>query len=221
MKTLLSLILICFTFASCGVLETRSFSGIMVEEDPFFMPNRDFDVVGGDEGRTYRNISEIYGRTPAGERSSYEMNHHLTLEQELINLENAQDNSSYEQYRRYANKLSSTSEKIYFLRLDSNADREDYLRSRGIIDDVDRVYSADSYASRREPLYETPVRQPELGVGAGEQEVIAKWGQPIKRERQGSNIFSQEVWSYRGDNGRIKQLYFSQGQLQGWADYGQ
>ncbi len=193
--------------SGCGLLETRSYMDEMVyQADPFWVPGQDFDVTPGDTGRAYRSMDEIIERTPASDREGKIAEYNRSLEAELINLENRVPDGDYNHYLKYRDKLATTSEKIYFLKLSSMGEKNNYLRARGIEEDV--------YTN---PEYRMAVYQRDVLLGMRKEDVVSSWGTPDKRDIAGNPALENERWVYRKD-GVTKYIIFENGKVQGWTE---
>ena len=208
MKLLMTFNMTMMILASgCGLLDTRSYMDQMVyQEDPFWIPGQDFDVTPGDTGRAYRTMGEIHERTPASEREGKVAQYERSLEAELVNLENRISDADYNYYMKYRDKLATTSEKIYFLKLASIGEKTSYLRARGIEEDV--------YTN---PEYRMAVYQRDVLLGMRKEDVVSSWGSPDKRDVAGNPALENERWVYRR-NGVTKYIIFESGKVQGWTE---
>ena len=192
---------------SCSTMFAhRSFVEEMDDtRDGFLTPHRDFDVIAGDAGHGRPDMGTILRRTPASKNESSKTRENAALEQELKNLEDAQSTERYYHYLEYKDKLASTSEKIYFLRLGSIRDRNDYLYGKGLY----------QIAAPSNPDVQEAISNREIVVGMGKNDVMASWGRPSKVDVAGNPSLENERWTfyYRG---RLKQVYFENGLVQGW-----
>lgn len=194
---------------SCSTFHTgRTYLTEMEHDDSsFFTPRNDFPVVAGDSGRYWMNEQERRQRTPASEDELKDDLTTRTLKRELRELESVQTEENLEFYNQYQHKLSSISEKIYFLKLPSY-ERKEYLLSRGFLaenrapafSDKDRVFA---------------VRTQDILLGMSKGDVLESWGKPLRVEVAGNPRNENERWLYRM-NGASKFIYFESGQVQGW-----
>jgi hypothetical protein len=205
-QNLLFLALLMSMTACSQFLTHRDYLSEMEQDDSkFYSPNRDFPVMAGDTGRTEESRSERRRRTPASaeqlqnERGTYSLNN------ELKQLENKLSESSFELYDQHKDKLVTTSEKIYFLKLPSR-ERKDYLISRGFLTEQ----KATNY---REKMYAN--RQSSIILGMSKSDVMNNFGKPNRVEVAGNPSFENERWVYKV-NGASKYIYFESGQVGGW-----
>lgn len=173
------------------------------KKQSFFRPNQDFPVVGGDSGKVSKNMSEIWNRTPGSEKFKKEQRQNLMILNELQELEKAQSDYYYRHYREHKNALSSNSEKIYFLKLRTLKERDEYLFARGL------------NKSRVSPEESEAVRQREIIVGMSKQSVLKSWGRPSRVDIAGEPRYENERWAYL-KMGRVNYVYFESGFVQGW-----
>lgn len=189
----------------------RSYLTQMDEEDEGFMvPGEDFPVVAGDSGQSFRSRRQILKRTPASSLEKDPYYQEVLLEDELEKLEEDQSDELKSHYRRYEHRLTSKSEKIYFLKLESKYDREDYLESKGINIDHNMGRSIASLNSE----YQSGNR--ELTQGMSKAEVRSYWGSPYSVEVAGNPKYENERWAYKR-RGYIDYVYFESGKVDGWA----
>lgn len=203
------ILLVLFSLTGCAMLEHRDFEAEMDPfrmDDPMFLPNRDFAVVPGDDGRYYRNETEIRGRTPATRRMLEKERFDNSLKREVVSLENKLDDAGYQEYLKIRNKLGSDSEKIYYLGLTPREKRE-YLSIRKI--------QAPKYYTVRESQMAT--YQKEVVMGMGKTDVLRSWGEPDRKDYSGDPRYQNERWAY-SRNGRTKYIYFEGGLVGGWTE---
>lgn len=216
----LILLVFCSIFTSCAsFLDRRDFEDEMVfseSNEPFFRPSEDFEVVPGDSGRAFRSMSEVSRRTPmtANERLDHE--HDRSVRSELIRLENRLSEQDYSSYLKVRDSFNNDSERIYFLGLRRNADRLSYLRSRGIVANtsVDRGIASYSNTGNYSGYGN---QRGVITVGMRKSEVTSLWGRPMRIDIAGSSAYENERWAYRR-NGVVKYIFFSAGQVEGWAE---
>jgi hypothetical protein len=175
------------------------------DRDGFFTPNRDFNVVSGDSSNGRATMADILSRTPASEKDLSKTRESAALSNELRSLEDSQNTEQYYHYLEYKDKLTSISEKIYYLRLKSIQDRNDYLYSKGHY----------QISSPNNPEINEAIGNREIVVGMRKDDVMASWGRPSRVDVAGNPSLENERWTffYRG---RLKQVYFENGQVQGW-----
>lgn len=194
---------------SCSLTPDRSFLSQMEDSDDegFMVPGEDFPVVAGDTGSTFRSRRQIMKRTPASGSDREKMYQDIYLEDELEKLVEEQSEEMKDHYRLYEHKLVSTSEKIYFLKLDSMSDREVYLGSKGIINEAT--------PSRSRASSESAFSQRNITQGMTKSEVAGMWGHPYSIEVAGNPKYENERWAYKR-KGRIDYVYFESGKVDGW-----
>jgi len=202
----------CFlliSLISCSQFQTqRSYLSEMEHDDStFFAPKEDFPVVAGDTGRYWASEKERNQRTPHSEQDVAEDRAKLALKAELRTLEGNQSETAMEFYEKYRDKLQTTSERIYFLKL-SNSDRRDYLETRGFMQSPSKnAYTANEKMFAR--------RHSEILLGMKKNEVVGTWGKPTRVEIAGNPSYQNERWVYNM-NGATKYIYFESGEVQGW-----
>lgn len=211
--------------SSCAFLENRTFVDEMDREtDGFFVPGQDFSTVSGDSGQAYRSRDQIMQRTPASYRERLSDLQYSSLKEELAVKEKALSHHEYLRYREYSPYLESDSEKIYYLGL-SIAERDDYLRSRGLSNDTPTGFGGDrrmgeetasTYSLHETLMGDYASSSSEVYLGMDKQSVLRKLGKPNRIDIAGDPRYQNERWSFY-DNGRVKFIYFESGQVQGWA----
>lgn len=198
-------ILIPLSFTGCTqFLPHRDFLTEMERDDSsFYTPNNDFPVVVGDTGRTWETSKERQMRTPASESDRFEERNRLSLEEELRHLESEESQESLSFYDQNKHLLSTTSERIYFLRL-SSYERRDYLRSKG-------------WREERRPSSHKMfgLRQSSINLGMSKDDILEGWGKPLRVEIAGNPSYENERWLYNV-NGATKYIYFESGRVGGW-----
>lgn len=177
------------------------------DDSSFFNPQHDFPVVAGDNGKFWMDEEERRARTPASEEDIQETRHSRSLQNELRQLESIQSEESLEFYNKYKSKLSSTSDKIYFLNLHP-AERQEYLKARGLISEKKESPFTDSQRM-------FALRKNDILMGMSKDDVLDSWGKPMRVEVAGNPRYQNERWLYRL-NGASKYIYFESGQVQGW-----
>ena len=185
----------------------RTFLSEMEHDDSrMFTPYEDFPVVAGDSGRFWSSDAERRERTPASEYEMANERSQRSLEQELRELEDGQSEHAAYLYQQNKRHLSSTSERIYFLKL-PHSERMDYLESRGFLTPPESPYlnAQSSYVSR----------QADVILGMSKEDVLSSMGKPLKVEIAGNPSFENERWAYTY-NGATKYIYFESGRVEGW-----
>ncbi len=232
MRVILLIITTILAIGCTELFQNRSFVDQMNHKtDGFFVPGEDFAIVAGDSGNPYRTDREIRERTP---RSSYRNSQYQTdksVEDELVRMENSLTDSQYSKYSRYMRYFNNTSEKIYYLNL-SRGDREEYLRSRQISDQIvarnrHRQRYRYSDGNYRTPASEITSSIPivqmrsfsteaqSVMVGMDKVNVIKLWGNPMKIDIAGNPNSQNERWSFYTE-GRKRVIYFENGKVEGW-----
>lgn len=197
---------ILLSTVGCAGFGQRSFlSDLGGEGGSYFNPRENFPVVSGDTGEEWEAEEERYRRTPATENEMAEERNRKFFQNELQDLESQQSELSTKQYERYKNRLVTTSEKIYFLKL-SPHDRKEYLISRGFMD------MSRSPASVAVSRYTSTSG---LSAGMSKDDVMGSWGKPTRVEIAGNPSFQNERWLYNAD-GASKYIYFESGKVEGW-----
>jgi len=201
----LTLFTLMMTTASCSQFLThRDYLSEMEHDDSsFFQPREDFPVVAGDDGKDWESKASRRERTPASESEIQEDMSRRSLNQELRHLEGKLSENSLDFYEKYKPRLSTTSERIYFLKL-SHSDRRDYLASRGFLKEESQP---------REQAYSH--RQSQVITGMSKSAVMSSFGQPTRVEVAGNPSFENERWLY-SVNDATKYIYFESGRVQGW-----
>jgi hypothetical protein len=227
----LLILLTLTTVSSCALMDRRDFSDQMNYrfDEPMFRPNQDFMVMAGDTGRDYDSYEDIMSRTPANEKVGGDYRYEKSLQRELSYLERKMDDSEYFEYTRFKNRLGSTSEKIYFLRL-SPSEQNEYLRLRKIearsqqisqnYENRRNVASSNSYSpysqGRRSPSAFETIKK-DITLGMSKDDAVRSWGMPERRDIDGDPMLQNERWAYRR-NGITKYIYFEGGKVEGWSE---
>jgi hypothetical protein len=195
--------------SSCSYLESRNMLA-MNEEQPehWFVPNRDFQAVGGDE-EAPDNYDELMSRVPADSEAKQVYLQNRALKKELAELESRQPEELNEMYTRVKHKFANDSERIYFLRLGSFREREEFLVGKGL-----------KVTSTPYRLWEREVAQERLDLvpGMGKRNVMQMFGTPERVEVGGNPLYENERWAYRQASGETRFIYFEGGRVTGWSD---
>jgi hypothetical protein len=201
-----------FGLAACSQFQTgRSYLSEMEYDDsPYYRPAVDFPVLAGDTGSMGRRLEDYEPATPLSKDAAYARKRESSLEGELLRLESVQSEEELDFYQSQKKYFSTTSEKIYFLKLPSH-ERDEYLGSRGFAKMTDREEDSAS----RQPASYFGVRTATLGLGMNKDEVVESLGRPYKVEIAGNPSFENERWVYKM-NGATKYIYFESGTVQGW-----
>lgn len=202
----MALIILSLTLiTSCAFVPERSHLAEMEHDDStFFEPRKDFNVIPGDEGISWRTDEVWRARTPADETQLKSEREQRVLDNHLRKLESAQSEGALKHYEQIKPHLATTSERIYFLGLRGRVEREEYLSARGISADASPLVSR-SIAS-----------QGILNLGMSKSDVQASWGEPIRVDFAGNPQLENERWVYHA-NGAAKYIYFESGRVGGWT----
>lgn len=197
------------TSACSLMLPDRSFIEEMEREnEAFYSPGIDFPVVSGDTGETKRNKEEILARTPASRRSKYIQDSMASLGSELREKEAELSDGESERYRKNKSLLSTDSDKIYYLNL-TPSERTSYIQAKK--EDLE-----DEVLQKKDLFKKRSIHSSELFLGMLKSEVVNLWGKPSRVEIAGNPKNQNERWSFVED-GNVKQVYFEDGKVQGWA----
>lgn len=206
MKTLI-LLTSLLAVTSCALTPQRSYLAEMEHDDEsLFEAGRDFPVVPGDTGRSWRAKKEWKKRIPASQAAQLREREKRSLEEDLKRLESKQSEGELAQYKKYRTQLGSTSERIYFLQIKGKKERDDYLASRGLIESQELMPGERFWATQSQ----------EILVGMSKNDVEASWGRPERVDVAGNPHYENERWLYRRD-GAVKYIYFEGGRVGGWS----
>lgn len=201
------ILILSFFITGCTQMSNRSYLAEMSDEgNSSYGPQDDFQIVSGDTGRDWENDEERRLRTPASESEMQADRTKRFLKNELKTLEGQQSEQSLIVYEKYKQKLSTISEKIYYLKL-TPFERREYLDARGFITDgrVPASGQANSYGPRIS----------NLAAGMTKVDVVHTWGRPSRVEVAGNPTEENERWLY-SNNGASKYIYFEAGRVEGW-----
>lgn len=206
----LTLMTMLVSAASCSQFLThRDYLSEMQHDDStFFKPREDFPVMAGDTGRDWETNADRMSRTPASVSDLQEEKSRRFLQHELKDLERNQSEEATKLYDNHKHKLTTTSERIYFLKL-SQFERKDYLESRGFLKSKSATQEPEGY---REMF---GVRETHVSEGMTKSDVESNWGSPSRVEVAGNPSYENERWQYV-INGAMKYIYFEAGRVQGW-----
>lgn len=210
------LLILFILFSSCSLFERRQyFAEMEYSDDGISIPGRDFAVIPGDTGHSHRSYENTLKRTPASfeekQRSIYE----YSLDNELAKLEGSQPPQYYTHYLKNQERLTSVSQKIYFLRLPNIRERNAYLEAFGGGEEESSFSLYPRETGYRE-IASVPSRD-ELTLGMSMEEVQELFGSPKNRESAYGQGEGTERWTY-SNGGSDSYIYFSKGQVQGWYD---
>jgi hypothetical protein len=127
--------------SSCSFLPERSYTEYMSESEPMYVPNRSFNIAAGDTGQRYESREELLQRTPSSMRGEKEdlvtkdQREMSAISYETKQLEQNQPPQFYEQYIKYVDKFPDDYTKSYYLRLRTEEERNNFLRSKGYASD--------------------------------------------------------------------------------------
>lgn len=203
-------IMILFIITSCThILPYRSYEDTMSQEDmSFFSAGRDFPIVPGDSENGRMNMSQVKKRTPASEYEVREQMHRNSLTRELNRRKSSLTEAEFDDFRRTEDYLTDISEKIYYLSL-PRGERVSYLKYRGFNEPGSNRRGTSILDARS-------VKSEELYVGMSKNMVVKSWGRPVKVDIAGNPRHQNERWSfYKG--GRVNQVFFEKGRVQGWV----
>lgn len=199
-----TLLLAC---VACAEFPTgRSFLSEMEHDDSsYFEPSGDFPIVGGDDEPKGMSLEDYRRhRLPRTEEEKGSDRERQLLSQELRSLESSQPEEEMEFYRKYRNRFTHTSEKIYFLKL-PRGERRQYLQDRGFLESPTRAPASLGDSMRRSGVQ----------LGMTKNDVFSSVGRPLRVEIAGNPSFENERWLYHF-NGNSKYIYFESGVVQGW-----
>jgi hypothetical protein len=202
MKSIITLTIIFF-ISSCSLFERSHYQVMEENKADFFVADRDFPMVSGDTGQAYRTKKQVWNRTPGSVKFRKKEMQNILIMQELSKLERMQSDESYKHYREYKNDFTSNSEKIFFLKLRTLKEREEYLFSRGL------------NKSSTSPEENEAVRQREIIIGMTKHSVVQSWGRPNRVDIAGNPRYENERWAYL-KRGKLNYIYFESGHVQGW-----
>jgi hypothetical protein len=216
MKIILILFLFCFS-GCASLFQERTFVREMDKQsDGTWIPHEDFHVVPGDERDGYRSREEIAARTPESRKNNSfndNLERELNMKEKLLTME------QYAEYSELKPDLETTSEKIYFISL-SVDEREDYLSARQIGKYARRMKPKNIRRGYRAPASSSvsnSFRKPrDIYQGMEMDQVRSSWGRPSRVEVAGDPGNQNERWTFF-KNGKVEQVFFEGGVVQGWA----
>jgi hypothetical protein len=214
MKYLLCFGLVLMSTGCAHLFENRSFIDEMdYQEESFFTPGEDFQVMSGDSGIPYRTDQEIMERTPLTGRTAEEVRESRSLRQELLRKERKLTPKQGLIYEEASEYFTSISERIYYLDL-TPSERRNYLDLRNV--KIDKEFTQGQNPRRGlaslEPL---GLKEKEVRQGMTKQDVLESWGRPRRVEVAGNPKYENERWSFVEDGTR-RYIYFEGGNVQGW-----
>lgn len=189
------------------MLPSRSFIDEM-DRESLYSPGRDFPVVSGDTGDVRIGKDELASRTPSSERSRRLNKEAASIQNELIQKEEAMEEEERTRYATDKKFLQTDSDKLYYLSL-SPYDRTSYI-------DTKKNDLEEELEQGRNIVQNRSVHSGELFLGMEKSEVVEMWGKPSRVEIAGNPANQNERWSFRED-GSVRQVYFESGKVQGWA----
>jgi hypothetical protein len=208
MKNKLPILILALVNVSCAMMNNRTYLSEMEYEDDgsYFTPKEDFPVVDGDTGKVFRSRRDIASRTPAQGSERWELEQRYQLKDELKDLKSELSEPARAHYDDVKDKLPTISEKIYFLRLQTKPERDEYIASKGY---------APVYSSARDSIL--AIHQEDVLVGMSKDEVISSLGHPSNVEVAGNPRNENERWYFNRD-GQRKFIFFEAGRVQGWTE---
>ena len=209
----LTIIILTLLLSGCaGILSNRDFINEMNGiSDGFFQAGDDFPVISGDIGKQYRSREEIIQRTPASINTYENRKIDLSLLNEREGLEQDLSLREKKEYLIDRKYLSTESEKIYYLGLNSR-ERKHYVSIKA------------NFNSNMESNYivkaitRGELRSKNINIGMSKKDVIDQWGNPSQVEFAGEPHYQNEKWTFRS-TGLEKTLYFENGLVKGWEQY--
>lgn len=219
MKQLNCLILLKI-LVGCALFEHRDYfdqmSDFNFSDESLFRANDDFMVISGDTGRYHRNEAEILKRTPASGEDAYDSKFQMSLQRELTFLESKLTDDEYYEFDRVRDDIGSLSEQIYFLRL-SQSQKNDYLVLKGIKERKRNITRNKNSSRSILQGNETVAASNDVTLGMTMEKVLSNWGTPERRDIAGNPKYRNERWAFR-KNGKVRYVYFEDGQVNGWSD---
>lgn len=224
MNSKLLILSFLFLISACAEFTSpRSFVDEMDREsDGFWVAGRDFQVVPGDNGSAYRSREEVRQRTPMNEKQKDRYMNREVVRRQLQEMEDNLSESERAQYLNDSQYLSNVSEKIYYLSLPSR-DRSDYLLTKQPVISRNQGGGLDGYTDSNFVRSSSAFRSPasfssssDVSIGMNKDEVKKAWGKPIRVDIAGDPRNQNERWVFY-EGGRMKQLYFESGRVEGWS----
>ena len=195
-------------FVSCGLTPQRSYLAEMEHDDStLFEPRKDFNVIPGDEGISWRSDEMWRARIPADEFQLKSEREERVMHNHLNKLERSQSEGAQQHYDKIKKHLPTVSERIYFLSLRGRIEREEYLSARGINEDSPPL----------ERLNRSIASKGVLSLGMSKGDVEASWGEPMRVDFAGNPTLENERWVYQAD-GAAKYIFFESGRVGGWLN---
>lgn len=206
----LFLSLVSIFIAGCAAFSPdRSYIEEMEREnEAFYNPGTDFPVVSGDSGEVGRSREEINKRTPASARAKKLKAESASIAEELRSKEENLEEEEQVVYGQHKKYLDTDSDKLYYLSL-TPAERKTYINTR--INDI-----KDEAEQKRNLVRRHSVHGSEIFLGMDKSDVVSLWGKPARIEIAGNPANQNERWSFVED-GSVKQVYFEEGKVHGWA----
>ncbi len=221
MKSKFIFLSLLFLMSSCAELGSpRSFVDEMDREsDGFWVAGRDFPVVGGDSGVSHRSREEIKLRTPMNEKQRDRYMNREVIKRQLEEREEYLSDAERSRYVKDSQYLASTSERIYYLSLPPS-ERSEYIRTKQPIQvdqDNQNSFFSDSSSMKSSSSLRAPASLAgDVSIGMNKEEVKRLWGKPMRVDIAGDPRNQNERWVYY-EGGRMKQLYFEAGRVEGWT----
>lgn len=214
------LISLAFLLSGCAEMyENRSFVKEMDHEtDGIFVAGRDFNVVPGDGPGAYRSEREIQKRTPPSGLNEEQRTEFRSIQRELSKKEANLSPREYQDWQQIRRNFESPSQQIYYLNL-SRGEKREYLSTNFNAEDLpthlrrNRRKRGNSRAIAS--IDPRGYADKEIIMGMRKTEVEGLWGRPARVDVAGNPTFQNERWSFY-ENGRMKQVFFEGGRVQGW-----
>ena len=204
------MVLFLWMSSGCSLMKHQSFLSQMNQNtDGFFVPGKRFPVASGDKGKAFRNRDDIRKRTPLSKRKKSEFAWKKSLEDELYNKEKALNPREYEEYMDSTAYLGHISEKIYYLNLSAHQ-RKNYIKGK--------QFREKKYRQKKRGISFLKMKEfgrNEIRPGMDKREVLERWGRPVRVDVAGNPAKQNERWSFY-HSGRLRQIYFEKGLVQGW-----
>lgn len=207
---IMGFIIIAMTLSGCSIFGPERTFLVEMDKGPegLFVPEEDFPVVVGDRN-TIGPIDrkELKERTPQTHIEEKKEKSRRALRDELSDLEDGMPEIEYQHYLQHKKKLSSLSEKIFFIRLGNIRERDEYLLGKGFREEYVHITPAESQA----------IREREVVLGMSKDAVAQSWGQPLRVDIAGEPDNENERWAFYDHHGRVKYVFFEYGRVKGWA----
>ncbi|MCK5072216.1 MAG: hypothetical protein KAQ98_02235 [Bacteriovoracaceae bacterium] len=218
MRTALALIVVFFLFNGCAFVNRTFVDEMEMDTDGIWVASRDFPIVAGDSGKTYRSDDDILERTPASLRESDSRRHRVSIVRELARKEEKLKGREHRTYQTYRDYFENDSERIYYLDL-SPAERVSYIKANWPetpIGDISAINNDYGRSDGLKYLSKGGYGNKDIYLGMRKDDVVGSWGRPARVDVAGNPKYQNERWSFHRD-GRVRYVYFEKGVVQGWA----